>query len=242
MGPIRVLIADQNEVFRENLADLLRSRYTVRTCDDGNDALSLLESFQPHILVMDLILPNIDGFYLLEQAVAMSMPPQIMVITRHLSVYIQDKILAAGIHCMMRKPCDLLAAEANVRAIAQRIPTELRFRENAMVAELLQRLGFPPNLDGYKQLQQAIPLFAKDPRQPLNKVIYCKIAKEFGLSGEKPVERSIRCAIDAAWSHGDIELWNNLFPPTIRKPGKAPSNKVFISRVEEFLYHKYEIR
>lgn len=242
MGSIRILIADQNEAFRENLADMLRIRYTVRTCGDGSEALSLLDSFAPDILVMDLMLPNIDGFYLLQHASDMKSPPEIMVITRYLSVYIQEKILAAGIHSMLRKPCDLLAAESNVRAIAQRLPEAQLHRETAAVTDLLLHLGFQTHLDGYQQLQLAIPMFARDPRQPLNKVIYAAVAKKFGLSGEKPVERSIRAAIDASWGHGDPDLWHRLFPPELRKPGKAPTNKTFISRIVEYLHQKQPMR
>lgn len=242
MGAIRILIADQNEAFRENLADLLRARYTVQTSGDGKDALALLDSFAPDILVMDLMLPNIDGFFLLQHASDMESPPEIMVITRYLSVYIQEKILAAGIHSMMRKPCDLLAAESNVRAIAQRLPEALLRREGAAVTDLLLRLGFQTHLDGFKQLQLVIPMFARDPRQPLNKVIYAAVAKKFGLSGEKPVERSIRAAIDASWRHGDPELWNRLFPAELRKPSKAPSNKIFVSRIVEYFHREQGIR
>jgi two-component system response regulator (stage 0 sporulation protein A) len=187
MSGIKVLITDPNETLRENLAELLRARFTVKTSGDGIEALSLLKEFAPDILVTDLMLPGIDGFYLLEQAYQMDSPPEVVVVTRHLSSYVHEKVLSFGIHSMLRKPYDLMAAEANVRAIAKRVPVSFREKETAAVSELLLQLGFQSHRDGYNQLLLAVPMFAKDTRQPVNKVIYTAIAKEFGLSGHKPV-------------------------------------------------------
>lgn len=241
MSGIKVLITDQNEALRENLAELLRSRYTVLTTGDGSEALALLESFSPDILVTDLILPGIDGLFLLEQASKRSPAPEILVITRHLSAYAQDKVLSFGIHSMLRKPCDLMAAEANVRAIAQRLPVALREKETAAVSELLLRLGFQTHRDGYNQLLLAIPMFSRDSRQPLNKVIYTSIAEEMGLSGPKPVERSIRAVIEDYWNCADRSLWQYLFPPESLKKRKSPTNKQFIARVTEYVYREKRI-
>lgn len=241
MSGIKVLITDQNEALRENLAELLRSRFTVQTSGDGKEALALLDSFSPDILVTDLMLPGIDGFYLLEQASQRPSPPEILVITRHLSGYVQEKVLSFGIHSMLRKPCDLMAAEANVRAIAQRLPVVLREKETAAVSELLLRLGFQTHRAGFNQLLLAVPMFARDTRQPVNKVIYTAIAKEFGLSGPKLVERSIRAVIEDYWKCADAALWVYLFPPESLKGRLAPSNKQFIARVTEYIYREQKI-
>lgn len=242
MDSIRILIADYNEAFRENLAELLQSRYTVQTCGDGKEALSLLGSFGPDILVMDLMLPNIDGFYLLEQAAAQTEPPAVYVISGYLAVPVQERLLDLGVYGMLRKPCDLLQAEGNIRAVAQRLPAAVRQRETNAVSELLLRLGFEAHRHGYKQLLLAVPMFARDPKQPLNKVIYTDIAKRFGLSGQKPVERSIRDAIILSYRHGDAALWDYLFPKKTLKNKRAPSNKLFIARVCEYLQREQNTR
>lgn len=241
MSGIKVLITDQNEALRENLAELLRSRFTVMTSGDGKEALELLDSFSPDILVTDLILPGIDGLFLLERASRRTSPPEILVISRHLSAYAQEKVLSYGIYSMLRKPCDLMAAEANVRAIAQRLPVALREKETAVVSELLLRLGFQTHRDGYKQLLFAIPMFARDSRQPVNKVIYTAIAEELGLSGPKLVERSIRSAIEDYWCCADTALWKYLFPPESLRGRIAPTNKQFIARVTEYIYREQKM-
>lgn len=242
MDSIRILIADYNEAFRENLAELLQSRYTVQTCDDGKAALALLDSFAPDILVLDLMLPNIDGFYLLEQAASQPNPPAVYVFSGYLAVPVQERLLSMGVYGMLRKPCDLLQAEGNIRAMAQHLPAAARQRETNAVSELLLRLGFETHRDGYRQLLLAIPMFARDPKQPLNKVIYTDIAKEFGLSGQKPVERSIRDAIIRSYRHGDAALWDYLFPNESLNHKKAPTNKQFIARVCEYLQREQNTR
>lgn len=242
MAPIRVMVADQNEAFRENLAELLRVHFTVHTTGDGREALALLDSFVPDILVMDLMLPNIDGFYLLEQVRMRQNPPEVYVISGFLAVAIQERLLTMGVYGMLRKPCDLLQAEGNIRAVAQRLPVRIQQQETNAVAGTLLRLGFQSHWDGYSQLLRIIPMFARNPRQPLNKVIYTAVGKELGLSGEKPVERSVRAAIVQAWGRGDLLLWNHLFPPETAKNNKAPSNKQFIARVCEYLQREQYTR
>lgn len=239
MDTVRILIADYNEAFRENLAELLQSRYTVKTCGDGAVALSLLSDFMPDILVTDLMLPNIDGFYLLEQAGTRPHPAEIYVISGFLAVPVQERLLSLGVYGMLRKPCDLLQAEGNIRALAQRLSNAVQHREMNTVSELLLRLGFQTHMHGYEQLLRAIPMFSRDPRQPLNKVICTAIAKELGLSGQKPVERSIRAAIIQSYRCGDTGLWDHLFPEEALKSRKAPSNKQFVARISEYLQREY---
>lgn len=242
MDSIRILIADYNEAFRENLAELLGARYTVLTCDDGKALRDLLDSFEPDILVLDMMLPNADVFTLLEQARTREKPLEVYVFSGFLASAVQEWLLSIGIYGMLRKPCDIHQAECNIRALARRLPAAVRQRETDAVSQTLLRLGFSSHLDGYHQLLLAIPMFIRDPKQPLNKVIYTSIAEQCGLSGGKPVERSIREAIAHACGRGDTALWRYLFPPETRGKCSRPSNKVFISRICEYLRREHPSR
>lgn len=236
MDSIRILVADYNEAFRENLAELLQAHFTVRTCDNGSDAKLLLNSFEPDIFVLDLMLPNADTFALLEDA--LQRDAEIYVFSTFISVPVQERLLSMGIYGMLPKTCDIYQAEYNIRAMARRLPAVVRQREMDTVSALLLRLGFKANLGGYQQLQYAVPMFARDQKQPLNKVIYSDIAKRFNLSGQKPVEHAIREAITKSYLLGDAELWNQLFPAESLRGRKAPSNKQFIARICEYLQHE----
>ena len=237
MDSVRILIADYNEAFRENLAELLQAHFTVKTCDNGAEAKYFLSRFEPDIFVLDLMLPSADTFALLEDA--LSRGAEVYVFSTFISVSVRERLLSMGIYGMLPKTCDIYQAEYNIRAMARRLPAVVRQREMDEVSELLLRLGFKANYDGYQQLLYAIPMFARDRKQPVNKVIYSDIAKRFGLSGSKSVEHAIREAIAKSYLLGDTALWNQLFPAESLCGRKAPSNKQFIARICEYLQREY---
>ena len=233
MDTVRILIADYNEAFRENLAELLSARFTVETCNNGIDALALLDCFAPDILVLDIMLPNSDVFALMETAISRS--TEVYVFSSFLSVPVREKLLAVGIYGMMSKNCDIYHAEYNIRAMAQRHPKTMTLQDDRTLSELLLRLGFQSHRAGYTQLLMAIPLYMKDRKQPLNKIIFAEIATKMGLHDSRSVEHSIRESIQISCDSGDSNLWVELFPLESRKKRPYPSNKVFISRIGEYL-------
>ena len=62
MDALKLLIADDNEDFRQALADALQGAYYVRTCRTGREALTLLHSYRPDVLVLNLL--NLSVFQL----------------------------------------------------------------------------------------------------------------------------------------------------------------------------------
>ena len=64
----RVLIADPSEDFRRMLADLIDAEedlQAVGAAGDGQEALAMIESLQPDVLITDLVLTRLDGVGLL---------------------------------------------------------------------------------------------------------------------------------------------------------------------------------
>ena len=238
MNTVRILIADYNESFRENLATLLDTHFTVQTCSTGIEATHLLSSFDPDILVLDVMLPNADVFELMETAIARG--TEVYVFSPYLTIPIRERLLSAGVYGMMSKSCDIFQAECNIRAMARRHPNAQRQRQNHALTALLLRLGFQTHRDGYNQLLMAIPMYMKDRRQPLGKVIYAAIAKEMDLNDPRSVERSIRDVIEDYCDTGDRQLWAYLFPPKSRNRTGHPANKTFISRISEHLRTDYK--
>ena len=88
MDTRKLLIADGNEEFRRALAAELQGAYHVRCCDDGKEALSLLRSFAPDVLVLDLMLPGLDGISLLQSAAASGLCPMVLVTSRFYNDYV----------------------------------------------------------------------------------------------------------------------------------------------------------
>ena len=63
----KVVVADDDRMFRKAAETTLRRQgYSVTTASDGEEALQLIRSEQPDIIVLDLIMPKLQGFDVLQ--------------------------------------------------------------------------------------------------------------------------------------------------------------------------------
>lgn len=232
----KLLIADGSEEFRSALADVLRSTYHVRTSGDGQEALSLLRSFHPDILVLDLMIPGLDGISLLHTAAADQCRPVVLATTRFLTEYISESIDRLGISYVLVKPCDIRATVSRINDLSQRLhPPQISHPDpRTQVSNLLITLGISTKLRGYAYLRESILIFSRDPDQSVTKILYPAVGSLCGSNREQ-VERSIRSAIEKAWLNRDDRVWQLYFPPGSDGVTPRPSNAVFISRLAESL-------
>lgn len=68
MRKLKLLIADAGEEFRLALEERLHNTYTICGSGEGNEAMALLRSFRPDVMILDLMLPGLDGITLLQRA------------------------------------------------------------------------------------------------------------------------------------------------------------------------------
>ena len=228
----KLLIAESSEDFRIALAESLRGAYCVRECADGVEALHILKSFSPDILVLDLMLPGKDGISLLQEVAASGLQPMVLATTRFTSDYVLDTAGQLGVGYIMVKPCDVRATVARIGDLSRRLnpPAVTRPNLQTAVSTVLLLLGIPTKLNGYGYLREAIPLMAQDPEQSVTKELYPAVAKLFHCES-KNVERSIRSAISAAWSRRDERIWRQFFSPDASGEVPRPTNAEFISRL-----------
>ncbi len=227
----KLLIADCNEDYRTALAAALNSQYHVLCCRTGTEALELLHRERPDILVLDLMLPELDGLSLLERACADGIRPMALAVTPILTGYVFSCAQRLGIEYIVRKPCDIHAIASRVRDLSQRltVPTP-KTDPVTFITELLLSLGVSTKHNGFAYLREAILLMSKDPGQSVTKVLYPTVAHTFNCNKDN-VERSIRTALDCAWERGDAQSWKRYFPDAVQRP----SNAVFLSRITEAL-------
>lgn len=87
---IRILLAEDDEAMRSYLARALaRNGYDVSVAATGGEALSLLESGTFDLLLTDIVMPEIDGIELAQQAQKLVDPPKVMFITGFAAVALQ---------------------------------------------------------------------------------------------------------------------------------------------------------
>lgn len=64
---VSVLVVDDDRQIRDLVADILSSRYRVKTAEDGNKAMSILERERPDLIITDMDMPNMNGMELLKR-------------------------------------------------------------------------------------------------------------------------------------------------------------------------------
>lgn len=237
----KLLIAEGTEDFRVNLAEALQGAYHVRTCKDGQEALAMLRSFRPDILVLDLMLPGLDGISLLQYAEASGICPMVLATAKFLTDYMCESAGRLGIAYIMIKPCDIRGTVARINDLSQHVrqPAISSPDSRTCVSNLLVALGVPTKLRGYPYLREAILLMAQNRDQSVTKVLYPTVAAACGDRG-KNIERSIRTAIEKAWLRRDDRIWQMYFPPGSDGIIPRPSNAAFISRLADSLLLQQE--
>ena len=120
IGKQKILIVDDDE----NIAELI-SLYLTKECFDtkmvynGEDALAAFDTYQPNLILLDLMLPGIDGYQVCREIRAKSVTPIIMLSAKS---EVFDKVLGLelGADDYIMKPFDAKEMVARVRAVLRR--------------------------------------------------------------------------------------------------------------------------
>ena len=251
----RILIADPNQDFSRQLSELIQAEgdmEVVGRAADGAEALSLAAELRPDMLLLELVLPKLDGLEVLRRLPESGFFGHTIV----LSGFINSKVISdcslCGADYFMPKPCDTAALFCRVRELcrneisplpsmgvdcrenlaAQRDDVELE----AVVTDIIHEVGVPAHIKGYQYLREAIILTIKDMDMinAVTKVLYPEVAKRFNTTPSR-VERAIRHAIEVAWDRGDIEVLQKFFGYTVSNIKGKPTNSEFIAMIADSL-------
>ena len=231
----KLLIAMDDNVLCGALVDLLRRSYDVTVCSDGGTAVRLVRSLNPHVLILELMLPVKDGLCVMEETED-HRPPVVLCVSDFSNNYISQTAQELGITFMVRKPCQPRAIVSRLEHLVNYTPLPGHFESQAKTAQILLSFRFNPKNDGFRFLKVGIPLYAQDPQQRVCKELYASIAQICGAGSWNQVERSIRSAIDGAWQSG-ADVWGLYFPGA----HNPPTGKTFISRLAQTLIDDTDI-
>ncbi len=81
-----VIIADDHPVFRRGLREVIEAEpgmVVVAEAGDGGEALELMRSLRPHVAVLDVAMPGLDGLDVLAQSRTWAQPPRVVLLTMH---------------------------------------------------------------------------------------------------------------------------------------------------------------
>lgn len=264
---ISVLIADDNKEFCSILNDyLLNQKDIVVTgiAKDGREALELIQQKQPDLVVLDIIMPHLDGLGVLEKLNGMDLDKMPRVIV--LSAVGQDKItqqaITLGADYYVVKPFDMDIFTKRIREMfntqdvetkRRSVSTQVVEREAAAtsrgpidleteITSIIHEIGVPAHIKGYMYLREAITMVVNDMELLLavTKELYPSIAKKYNTTASR-VERAIRHAIEVAWGRGQVDAINKLFGYTVHNEKGKPTNSEFIAIIADKLRLKNKV-
>lgn len=231
-----LLIADWSETFAARLVEPLRSSYHIRVCHDGLTALEQLREKKPDVMILDLLLPELDGISLLHAAAAEDLVPHVLGLTRFASSYVLESAERLGVTYLMMKPCEPEAICARLKDLTKHNKPDpvVQPDTRATVSNVLLALRIPTKLRGYVCAREAILYLMRSPGMSVTKELYPAVA---ALCDGTPaqVERAIRGAIQAGWAQGAEEAWEQFFKRRADGMIHRPSNAEFLSRIADFL-------
>ncbi|WP_347877405.1 sporulation transcription factor Spo0A [Caloranaerobacter azorensis] len=256
---IRIVIADDNKDFCNILHQFLLTQNDVEVvgiAKDGLEALELIEGKLPDVLILDIIMPHLDGLGVLEKLCTLELDkfPKIIV----LSAVGQDKItqraIALGADYYVVKPFNFDVFMKRIRQLIGSMPSIVEKRKQvdlkpsfispvnsgksleAKITNIIHEIGVPAHIKGYLYLRDAIGMVVENVEllSAVTKRLYPSIAKKYNTTPSR-VERAIRHAIEVAWSRGKVDTINSLFGYTVHDEKGKPTNSEFIAMVADKL-------
>ncbi len=244
---LRVLLADLNDHLYPALAEAVEAAGNMNLLGlstSGRETLRLCRELQPDVLVLELVLPELDGLAVLRELKSWEQRPLVMVLTGFTTALAVNMAMEAGAAFFLSKPCPPQLIAERILGVASLCPAEKKRAESpavqkspdtADVSELLRELGVSARLKGYTYLREAILLTLQEGREMklVTKCLYPAVAKCYATTASR-VERSIRHAVELSWERGDPELRHLCFGNSVSLRGR-PTNSQYIAALAEYL-------
>ena len=205
------------------------------------DALELIKKHKPDLVVLDMVMPGLDGIGVLSGIKRMNdpVPPKVIFITAFNQMDITKKAMQLGAAYYMVKPFDFEVLAERLRQVADLGEEQALAAEGGLevqITRILHQMGVPAHIKGYHYLRDGITFVYHDPNLmgAVTKELYPMIAEKYDTTASR-VERAIRHAIELAWDRGNVDLMNRYFGYTINVNRGKPTNSEFIALVADKL-------
>ncbi|MGD0708448.1 MAG: response regulator transcription factor [Anaerolineaceae bacterium] len=190
MNELILIIEDNEAIVKVLQRTLIYEGYKVDTALDGETGLELAENNHPDLVVLDLMLPGIDGLEVCQRLRAKGNVPILMLTAKDT---IQDRVLGldAGADDYVVKPFELEELMARVRALLRRTQTDratlLTFEDLTLDTSTRQAFRNERTIDLTAKEYDLLELFLRHPHQVLTRELIFDRVWGYDFGGESNV-------------------------------------------------------
>lgn len=248
MEKIKIMVVDDNRDLVTTVAEYFQNHPSIEvihTAYNGKQCLDLLEERVPDVLLLDIIMPHLDGIAVMDHLHENQLYPQMKVIM--LTAFGQEEVMKQAVDLgtayFMLKPFEFDRLVQQILQVAGSA-TERKEGKNRkvfqakgidyIVTNVIKEIGVPAHIKGYSYLREAIQMVYHDIELlgSVTKVLYPEIADKFDTTPSR-VERAIRHAIEVAWNRGNYETISQTFGYTVHHLKSKPTNSEFIAMIAD---------
>jgi two-component system response regulator (stage 0 sporulation protein A) len=259
LDKIKIVMADDNREFVSLMNQYFSEQDDMEIIGvgfNGVEILEVLENDEPDIIILDIIMPRLDGLAVLEKIRMENLQSQakIIMLTAFGQEEITKRAVELGASFYILKPFEMDVLANRIRQLMsspsqQSIPTSSTSGSrniisrsggqrnlDARITSIIHEIGVPAHIKGYLYLREAITMVYNNLELlgSITKILYPDIAKKYNTTSSR-VERAIRHAIEVAWSRGSVDSINKMFGYTINNNKAKPTNSEFIAMVADKL-------
>lgn len=262
MDPIKIVLADDNREFVQLMKEYFSNQDDMEVVGIGHnglEVLEILEAEQPDVIILDIIMPHVDGLAVLEKIRSdyRHLDTKVVMLTAFGQEEITKRAVELGVSYYILKPFELDILAQRIRQLMATDRGQATFSpyKNQKVNEkpfnsvslderitsIIHEIGVPAHIKGYLYLREAIIMVYNNLELlgSVTKILYPDIAKKFNTTPSR-VERAIRHAIEVAWNRGNMDSINKLFSNTVNSHKAKPTNSEFIAMVADKLRLEYK--
>lgn len=253
---VKIVVADDNrnlcqmlQNYLQNLEDL----HVVGVAYNGIEAWEMIQSHEPDLVIIDLVMPSLDGLGVLERinSRAIASRPKIIMLTAFGQESLTHQAMVMGVDYFILKPFDLEILGKRIKALTQEAPAVPASFASAApavtsagngvnlgveVTTMMHQIGIPAHVKGYQYIRDAILMVVEDVSLlgAVTKELYPAIAKKYDTVPSR-VERGIRHAIELAWERGHTETLKRIFGYSMNIERQKPTNSEFVALLADKL-------
>ncbi|HZK85128.1 MAG TPA: sporulation transcription factor Spo0A [Desulfosporosinus sp.] len=249
----KIIVVDDNR----NLCNLLKTYIEdqedlsiVGVAHNGLEAMEVVQSQEPDLIILDLVMPSLDGLGVLERINARTTMkrPKVIMLTAFGQESLTHQAMTLGVDYFILKPFDLDILGKRIRSLTQNLQsaapatqyssaaspvvTTVRSDRNlySEVTDVMHQIGIPAHVKGYQYIREAILMVVADVSLlgAVTKELYPDVAKKYDTVSSR-VERGIRHAIELAWERGHTATLKQIFGYSINTDRQKPTNSEFIA-------------